>query len=204
MDGRLIIFAKAPVPGQVKTRLIPFLGEGPATLLYEKMILHTLTTAASSALGPVDLWCTPSAEDPFFSRCAKEFNIALLTQTDGDLGRRMAHAFRETLKRASFALLMGADCPSLTPGDLVEGGLRLSEGADAVVIPSEDGGYVLLGLRRYAEDLFRDVAWGSETVMEETRARLRRLGWRWHELPERWDVDRKEDVERLRLEGLIK
>ena len=72
-----------------------------------------------------------------------------------------------------------------------------------MIIPSEDGGYVLIGLRRYADDLFTEVPWGTERVMEETRLRLRNLGWRWHELPERWDVDRPEDVERLRLEGYI-
>jgi rSAM/selenodomain-associated transferase 1 len=204
MDCRLIIFAKAPVPGKVKTRLVPFLGEGPTTLLYEGMVLHTLTTAVNAALGPVDLWCTPSTEHPFFSRCTKEFNICLIKQTDGDLGRRMAHAFRETLKRVSFALLMGTDCPSLTPDDLIDAAIHLKEGTDAVIIPSEDGGYVLIGLRHYVDDLFREVDWGTEKVMEETRIRMRQLGWRWHELPERWDVDRQEDVKRLRLGGFIK
>ncbi len=202
-DCRLIIFAKAPVPGEVKTRLVPFLGEGPTTLLYERMVLHTLTTAVNAASGPVDLWCTPSIEHPFFRRCAKEFKVGLMTQTDGDMGRRMAHAFRETLTRASWVLLMGTDCPSLTPDDLIEAAAFLKEGTDAVIIPSKDGGYVLIGLRHNADDLFREVPWGTERVMEETRLRLRKLGWRWHELPERWDVDRPEDVERLRLEGYI-
>lgn len=202
-DCRLIIFAKAPVLGEVKTRLVPFLGEGLTTSLYERMVLHTLTTAVNAALGPVDLWCTPSTQHPFFRRCVKEFNAGLMTQTDGDIGRHMAHAFRETLKRASCALLIGTDCPSLTSDDLIKAAALLKKGTDAVIIPSEDGGYVLIGLRRYADDLFRKVPWGTERVMEETRLRLHNLGWRWHELPERWDVDRPEDVERLRLEGYI-
>jgi rSAM/selenodomain-associated transferase 1 len=197
----LIIFAKAPIPGQVKTRLVPTMGEGPSTLLCEWMTLHTLATVMKAALGPVDLWCTPSKDHPFFRHCAKEFNVGLKTQTNGDLGRRMAHAFRETLRRTPYALLMGTDCPSLLPDDLIEAATFLKKESDAVITPSEDGGYVLFGLRHYADDLFREIPWGTDRVMEETRARLRNLEWRWHELPERWDVDRPEDVERLRLEG---
>jgi glycosyltransferase A (GT-A) superfamily protein (DUF2064 family) len=79
----------------------------------------------------------------------------------------------------------------------------LNKETDAVITPSEDGGYVLFGLRHYADDLFREIPWGTDRVMEETRARLRNLKWRWHELSERWDVDRPEDVVRLRLEGYI-
>jgi len=199
----LIIFAKAPIPGQVKTRLVMTMGEGPSALLYEWMTLHTLATAVKAALGPVDLWCTPSKDHPFFGRCAKEFNVGLMTQTNGDLGRRMAHAFRETLRRAPYVLLMGTDCPSLPPDDLIEAAALLKEETDAVITPSEDGGYVLLGLRHYADDLFREIPWGTDRVMEETRARLRNLKWRWHELSERWDVDRPEDVVRLRLEGYV-
>jgi rSAM/selenodomain-associated transferase 1 len=199
----LIIFAKAPVPGGVKTRLIPYLGEKPTTLLYQWMVSHTLMIAAKAAMSPIDLWCAPSIEHPFFRGCAQEFKVGLKTQTDGDVGRKMAHAFRETLKIAPCALLIGTDCPSLTSDDLIEAGSLLKEGSDAVITPSEDGGYGLIGLRRYADDLFREVSWGTERVMEETRLRLRNLGWRWHELPARWDVDRPEDVERLRLEGYV-
>ncbi|MGD0917609.1 MAG: TIGR04282 family arsenosugar biosynthesis glycosyltransferase [Thermodesulfobacteriota bacterium] len=202
-DCRFIIFAKAPVPGEVKTRLIPVLGEGDTTLLYERMVLHTLTTAVNAALGPVDLWCTPSMEHPFFRRCNEEYKVKLMNQTDGDIGRRMAYALCETLKRASRALLLGTDCPSLTADDLREAAALLKEETDAVIIPSEDGGYVLIGLRRNADDLFRGISWGTERVMEETRLRLRNLGWQWHELPERWDVDRSEDVERLKVEGYL-
>lgn len=72
-----------------------------------------------------------------------------------------------------------------------------------MLVPTEDGGYCLLGLRRYAPILFNDIPWGTELVLEQTRARLRELGWSWHELPERWDVDRPEDVERLKSEGYL-
>ena len=199
----LVIFARAPVPGGVKTRLIPLLGEEGAAVLYERMVIRSIATATNVGIGPVELWCTPSTGHPFFSRCAEEFGIMLLCQTEGDIGERMAHAFRETLKRSTYVLLMGTDCPSLTGNDLGEAVNALSVGADAVLIPSEDGGYVLMGLRQYAGELFTGIAWGTKEVLEETRVRLRHLGWRWHELSERWDVDRPEDVERLKREGYM-
>jgi rSAM/selenodomain-associated transferase 1 len=202
-DCHLIVFAKAPVPGKVKTRLVPSLGALAAARLYERMVLHSLSTAVNSRVGLVHLWCTPSTEHPFLNRCAKEFQVALHLQENGDIGRRMAHAFQETLKVVTFALLLGTDCPSLTQDDLTEAVAALRRGSNVVFVPTEDGGYCLLGLSQYAPDLFKGISWGTAFVLEQTRARLRELGWSWHELTERWDVDRPEDVERLRSEGYL-
>ena len=200
-DCRLIVIAKAPIPGEVKTRLLPFLDVETASILHEQLVLHCLNTAIEAEVGQVDLWCTPSVDHPFFIHCAEKLQIELHLQTQGDLGRRMAHAFGETLKRTPMALLMGTDCPSLTCGDLKEAKRILHQDPQAVISPAEDGGYVLIGLRQYASQLFEGISWGTEVVMEETRRKLRRLGWQWHELPQRWDVDRPEDIERLRIEG---
>jgi len=199
-QSHFIVFAKAPVPGQVKTRLIPSLGALAAARLHENLVWHSLTTAINSEVGPVHLWCAPSTEDPFFRRCAHEFGVELRVQAHGDLGHRMASAFHETLKVASSALLIGTDCPSLTREDLRETSMALQEGAEAVIGPTEDGGYALIGLKRVDADLFKGITWGAENVLEETRNRLRALGWKWHELPVRWDIDRLEDVERLKRE----
>ena len=200
-DCPVIVFAKAPVPGQVKTRLVASLGVHGASQLYERLASHTLRTALTSGVGPVVLWCTPSTDHPFFRRCADEFNVELHKQSEGDLGRRMADAFQETLKGATQALLIGTDCPSLNGEDLREAALVLGHRADAVMGPTEDGGYVLIGLRTLAPSLFEGVPWGTEEVLSETRRRLRNLGWVWHELPVRWDVDRPEDVKRMIVEG---
>ncbi len=201
-DCHIVIFAKAPVPGCVKTRLISLLGEEGAVVLYKRMVIRSITTATNAAVGPVELWCAPSTEHPFFFR-AKKFGVTLRCQTEGDIGERMAHAFRETLKRSAHVLLIGTDCPSLTGDDLEKAVNALTEGMDAVLIPSEDGGYVLMGLRRYDPEVFANIAWGTEKVLEETRVRFRHLGWQWHELPERRDVDRPEDVEQLKREGYL-
>ena len=93
-DCHLIVFAKAPVPGQVKTRLIPSLGTSGAAALYEQLVLHILSIAIDAHVGSVDLWCTPSLNHPFFFQCAQKFQIILFNQIEGDLGSRMAHAFQ--------------------------------------------------------------------------------------------------------------
>ncbi len=99
------------------------------------------------------------------------------------------------------ALLMGTDCPSLTADDLQESAEVLRRGVDAVIGPAEDGGYVLIGLRRHTPELFTGIPWGTGAVLPRTRERLSGLGWKWHELSEQWDVDRPEDIERLKQEG---
>jgi hypothetical protein len=126
--------------------------------------------------------------------------LHLYAQPEGDLGDRMGCALRVTLQRSRFAILIGTDCPSRTGDDLRKALLFLREGSQAVIGPSEDGGYVLIGLSEYSPALFSGIPWGTQAVMEETRNRLSTLGWQWKELSERWDVDRPEDVERLRIE----
>ncbi len=199
---RTIVFARAPILGEVKTRLLASIDAQTVTALHETLVLHTLNTAVESKAGPVELWCTPMVDHPFFIQCANQFPIELHLQTEGDLGKRMAHAFQETLKRANMALLIGTDCPSLTCEDLKEAKKALEQGTPAVISPAEDGGYVLIGLRQYEFTLFEGISWGTSAVLEETRQRLRRLQWNWYELSEKWDVDRPEDIERLRREGL--
>jgi hypothetical protein len=200
-ECRVLVFAKAPIPGKVKTRLASSLGLLRAAALHKSLALHCLETAVASAVGPVELWCAPSVEHPFFEECSRQFRVKCVQQADGDVGRRMAHAFEEALRDASYVLLMGTDCPSLTASDLIEGCSLLKRGSDAVLSPAADGGYVLIGLRRYAPELFTGISWGTESVMDETRMRLRELRWQWHELPTRWDVDRPEDMEHLIHEG---
>jgi uncharacterized protein len=202
-DCRLIVFAKAPVPGRVKTRLIPTLGAPGSAALYEQLVLNILSIAIDARVGPVDLWCASSSNHPFFLQCLRKFQIILLDQIEGELGSRMAHAFQQTFRTASYVLLIGTDCPSLTVHDLREAAGVLRQGMDAVIGPAEDGGYFLIGMSRYAPELFTGISWGTEFVLDQTRACLRRLGWKSHELPERWDVDRPEDVKRLTREGYI-
>ena len=199
INCRIMIFAKAPTPGRVKTRLIPILGESGAAALQRQLIERTLRTAVAAGLDTPELWCAPGPDDPFFVSCANRHGVSLRPQGEGDLGMRMARALESALAAESPALLIGCDCPALTPAYLCEAAGALAEGNDAVFGPAEDGGYVLVGAsRRLPTQLFEDIAWGTATVMQATRARLARGNWRWCELPLLWDLDRPEDLPRLR------
>lgn len=196
-------FAKAPVAGRVKTRLIPLLGESGATALHEQLAWRSISEAVAASLCPVTLWCSPTRQHAFFSACSEQLGVPLSDQHGGDLGARMAHAFEKTLHESSYALIMGSDCPVLNRHYLHEALSALHAGYDAVLGPAEDGGYVLLGLRRFNSLLFEAIPWGEAQVLDATRARLRQLQWRCHELPVLWDVDRPEDVARAMAMGIV-
>lgn len=198
-DAALIVFARAPVAGRVKTRLVPLLGAQGAARLYAHMVERALRTALAARIGPVQLYCSPGINYPYFRNIKKRFGVCLRPQGRGNLGERMYRA----LRRHPGAVLIGSDCPALRPADLRAAARALRSGADAVLSPAEDGGYPLIGMRRASRAVFDKVAWGGAKVLGQTRARLRRLGWRWKELRTVWDVDRPADVARLRRSGLL-
>jgi glycosyltransferase A (GT-A) superfamily protein (DUF2064 family) len=113
----------------------------------------------------------------------------------------MARALETMLARGP-ALVIGSDCPALTPDDLQAAARSLAT-HDAVLQPAEDGGYVLVGLAREVPGLFEGIRWGEERVMRDTRTRLRAAKATWRELPARWDVDRPQDYQRLVVTGLL-
>lgn len=194
---RILVFAKAPTPGQAKTRMIPALGENGAAELHRQLLERTLHTALAAGVGPVELWCAPDSTDPYFASCARRFGVALQDQGAGDLGTRMAHALVTALADGSPALLIGSDCPALTPEYLRQAAAACAGDMQAVFGPAEDGGYVMIGVTcKPSAQLFEGMAWGGAKVMQETRRRLARLGWRWIELATLWDVDRPEDLPR--------
>jgi len=194
---RIVVFAKAPEPGKVKTRLIPALGEAGAAALHRRLVMHSLRVARDAGLGPVELWCAPDTRHAFFAECERQFGASLHSQCEGDLGARMRYAFEKVLERAERAILVGSDIPALSAQYLRDAERAFGRAHDAVVGPAEDGGYVLIGLARCDPELFRDIPWGEPEVLAETRRRLAALRWRCLELPALWDVDRPEDLERL-------
>jgi uncharacterized protein len=197
-EGTLVqVFAKAPVPGRVKTRLIPHLGAEAAAELYCRMLRRTLTTVAISRVGSFELWATEPLDSPFVQLCRRLLGFEVHAQVGDELGARMSHALRDGLTRAGKVLLMGADIPGMTHEDLREARDALDRGSDAVLGPAEDGGYWLIGMRRHDASVFQHIVWSAPDVAQRTRERLRALQWRWHELATRWDVDRPEDLRRL-------
>lgn len=201
-DARILVFAKPPLAGYSKRRLIPALGPRGAAQLHAELVRRTLATATAAQLAPVELWCAQQVGHAFFRHCLDRFPIRLKQQQGDDLGQRMAHAFQATLTEVKHVLLIGCDCPALTAADLDAALHSLRQGNACVLKPAEDGGYVLIGLSRFDAALFADLPWGGCHVMATTRARLAALDWRWQALASSWDVDRPEDLERLKKSGL--
>lgn len=201
-SARIAVFVKAPVPGAVKTRLAATLGDEGAARLQARLARHALATAVEAGAGPVELWCAPDESHAFFGECAREFGVPLKRQRGGDLGARMRYAAEEAHVAGWPIVIIGADCPALTASHLrlAAHALRIN---DVVLVPAEDGGYVLVGLSKPVAGLFEGVAWGGEDVMAQTRARLAGAGAVWMELPPLWDVDRPADHARLEREGWL-
>lgn len=185
--------SKAPEPGRAKTRLIPVLGEEGAAGLYAQLVQECLALCTTAALCPVDIWCSPSPEHPFFRQCRQDYPVDLHSQTDGDLGARMSSAFQSTLQGAEAAVMIGADCPDLCATDIEAAFDALDAGADIVLGPAEDGGYYLIGMRRLHASVFEDIPWGTPGVLALTQQRIRKQGLDSYNLPERKDLDTPED-----------
>jgi rSAM/selenodomain-associated transferase 1 len=188
---KVIVMAKAPMPGQVKTRLVAALGADGSARLARRMLDETLHQARAAGIGDVELCCAPDASHDAFA--AHAASVQLSVQGDGDLGARMARALERALRASDAAILVGTDAPALDAAVLrtARDALR---GHDAVFVPAADGGYVLIGLRAPTPALLDAMPWSTPRVMDETRARLARLGLRHAELPTLHDVDEPADL----------
>jgi rSAM/selenodomain-associated transferase 1 len=199
---QLAIFAKAPIPGYAKTRLIPSLGAEGAAELQAYLFQRTMQTALASPLRPITLWCAPDCAHPIFQSARQEHGFATHVQAGKDLGERMFGAF-ELLTRRSPTLLIGTDCPILSADHLMLCAAALADDADAAFIPAEDGGYALIGLRQPVWRLFEGMPWGTSDVMRLTRDRLREEHLSVFETDQLWDIDTPADYYRAKSAALL-
>lgn len=190
----IAVLAKAPVPGFAKTRLIPSIGAHAAAVLQARLIERAIETAVPADVGTVTLWCAPNGTHPSFRVLQEQYGMALRPQPDGDLGARMLAAMQ-----SGPTLVIGTDCPALTTAHLQDAAQALAD-HDAVLIPAEDGGYVLIGTRTPQPRLFKGIAWSTSDVAAQTRARAQSLGLHICELPPLWDVDTEDDLARMERE----
>lgn len=198
----LMIFCKAPVPGLVKTRLVPPLTPVQAASLHVKLSIRIIDLALASHLCPVQLWCAPTTEHPFFHSLSESRSLTLMQQHGNDLGERMHHAFCLALNQFSSALLIGSDCPSLARTDINEALASLGNSCNAVIAPAEDGGYVLIGLKRPCLDLFTDLPWGTSEIYARTLQKFDRNKLHYRLLKRQWDLDTPDDLRRYRTTGI--
>lgn len=195
----LHMLARAPVPGRVKTRLIPVLGDEGACDL-QRLLLERALQLPPEGFSQRFLWLDdlPDAE---LQALAARLNWTLVEQPAGDLGERMRLIATLGLVESDAVVLIGNDCPALD-GDYLSAACAALHGQPVVVGPAEDGGYVLLGLRCVDHVLFHAIPWGTDQVLSMTCERLQQLDWGHQLLPALWDVDRPEDLPRLATLGI--
>ena len=196
LHAYLIIFAKAPVAGAAKTRLIPALGAAGAAALAERLLEHAVVAGVAANLGGVELCVTPADTHPALVRQQARHGLTLTLQGDGDLGARMDRALTRALRDNGRVLLIGTDAPALDAAMLRRAAGALAE-ADAVFVPALDGGYALVGVCRPAPELFADVVWSTAQVMQQTRERAAASGLRLAELPAVNEIDEPSDLVHL-------
>ncbi|MCB1874870.1 MAG: TIGR04282 family arsenosugar biosynthesis glycosyltransferase [Chromatiales bacterium] len=198
-DFAVQVFARPPIAGQAKTRLISALGAQGAARVYEELLRTTVDRLAGAFGGALSLWVSGEPNHPVFQTLAAEHSLLIQSQEGADLGERMSLALRTGLERQDKVILVGSDCPPMDADYVKQALAALDAGADCVLGPAEDGGYVLVGLRKWGPQPFMDIPWGSAQVLAKTRERLRQAGWHWRELHPLWDLDRPEDLSRWRL-----
>lgn len=200
-DERLIVFTRYPEPGKTKTRLIPKLGAEGAAELHRKMAEHTLRNAGRlKSLHRVSLEVRYEGGSKLLMREWLGGHLTFRSQGDGDLGAKMKRAFRDAFRTgAQRVVIIGTDCPDLH-AELLKMAFDALYRNDVVIGPAHDGGYYLIGSRRYLPQLFDQIQWGSEKVLEQTMGRAHEAGIYTVSLTPLSDIDRPEDLENYAME----
>ena len=198
MSTAIVVMAKAPVAGLVKTRLIQALGADGAARLAHRLLVHTLDAVLEFKADYWELCVSPSTQHPAFKQATVNAGerLQLTLQGEGDLGERMHRAFKRLLQTHDKALLIGTDAPALNTHCLQLAEATLDDN-DAVFIPAMDGGYALVGLTRPLPLLFEAMPWSTSQVMAETRSRARQAQVKWAELASVHDIDEPADLVHL-------
>lgn len=195
-DSTIIVLCKAPIAGDVKTRLMPQLSAQQAVSVQITLTHALLSLLSKAQLAPIQLWCSPDSQHPFFNECAQHYSLSLHVQEGGDLGERMYHAISSALQTSTKALLVGCDCPSLTVDDFEHVIQTLYNDDDVIFSPAEDGGYVLIALQTSQPHLFMNMTWGNQHVLNESIERAKQAGLNIIKTRQHWDVDTFSDFER--------
>lgn len=195
-ESALVILAKNPIAGKVKTRLAKTMGEKAALHIYKDLYQGTLNLADSLSHIVPYVFQSPKIDQSWIS--SDRLNLHL--QSKGDLGERMLHALRYALSNHLKVVIIGADCPRITPAILDRAFQRLDQ-VDLVLGPSEDGGFYLLGAKMAHEDLFLNRSWSHGSVFAETIDIASHLHLDLYLLPELYDIDFESDWIRWREEN---
>jgi len=197
----VIIMTRYPEPGQVKTRLIPALGEEGACRLHQRMVEHTMATARNfSFVFSSELFVFFYGGSEMLMKSWLGSDAWYLPQLAGDLGVKISAAFHAVFDRGfKTAILIGTDCPDIDNNILSES-FSLLEKTEMVIGPAADGGYYLLGLKKRHDNLFKGIDWGSDQVLSQTLSVAGNAHIRVSCLQELADIDRPEDL--MKIKGI--
>jgi hypothetical protein len=195
-DGRIIIFARPPIAGQVKTRLAATIGIEAAARVYRELFSATVAMVAAASLAEAVLYIAGDIDHPWVISLAKHYRMRLAPQHGEDLGERMYNALATELVSREHCVLIGTDSPVLAGNHIDRAFAQLANGNDTVIGPAEDGGYVLIGAKSVHREWFEKVDWGTARVLAQTRDRVASTGCRLGELDVLWDVDCHADLVR--------
>lgn len=194
-DTVILIYAKAPEAGRVNTRLIPAIGVAAATQLQEDLLFNRLESISQSELCEMILVCAPDTSHICFKDCESRYGVSLLRQDGNNLGQRLSNGIKQVLPLKKNVIVVGTDAPALDGVRMEEAIIALSS-HDVVMVPAEDGGYVLIGMSAHYPELFEEIEWGSDKVMAQTEAKISSQNLELCRLPTSWDIDREEDYKR--------
>lgn len=189
----LILFAKQPVAGEVKTRLQPQYTPEQAANIAQYLIETSAVNAVNYWAGPVSIYASPDITHPIFRRLAEQYGLKLYRQKGKDLGLRMHAAIKEGIKRHGAAAVMGCDIPHC-PQSVLENAFSLMANKHAVLGPTNDGGYYFVGMAEPHVELFTDIEWGTTKVLSTILERSTQLGLDMHLLSMLRDLDTPEDI----------
>lgn len=198
MKNGLIIFAREPLPGQVKTRLAATIGDAAAADAYAAMLDEVL--AGCRTLAGIEVFVYWACAKEALPLLAERYSCRSRTQAAGDLGQRMQAAFAEMFESGfDYCCIIGSDAPDLPVSYIQEAfSLLAAQQADAIFGPSRDGGYYLLGLAHLCPQLFNNIDWSTPLVLRQSLAAATRAGIRAALLPEWYDIDTQDDFEKYR------
>lgn len=187
VDAGLVVFLRLPDKGKVKTRLAATLGEEAALEIYKKLVSITLDIVIRSEI-PTYLFYT----DGLPPASTRDARFSYHIQADGDLGSRMADALSFVLSLHQKALIIGSDCPGLTP-EILDAGYRSLDEKDIVLGPADDGGYYLLGCIELHPALFANIKWSTPSVLDQTIEKIKEANLSYCLLEKLHDIDTAED-----------
>jgi len=184
----LVVMAKAPVPGKVKTRLIPFVGPQRATQVYQRLLANTLRALTVNDISRV-LSCTPDTQHAMLRNLSRQYGWQRQQQPLGDLGGRMSKIISQYQRDSHYTILVGSDIANMNMSYIKQSIDNLNNGHDLVLGATEDGGYGLIAMPRLYSGLFRGIPWSTDRVLKVTLTRARQMKLKTAVIKGLWDVD---------------